>query len=605
MTLAVVLRGAALALGLLTTALATPADTPPKVMRYAFSVAESGFDPAQITDLYSRILVANIFDAPLTYDYLARPVALRPGTTVGLPEVSADFRRFTFRIKPGIYFADDPVFQGKKRELVAADYVYSIKRHYDPRWKSGNLYNFENAKILGLSELRAKALKDKKPFNYDTEVEGLRTLDRYTFVVTVAEPMPRLAYQFADAAMVGAVAREVIEADPDHAMEHPVGTGPYRLAEWRRSSRIVLERNPNYREVYYDAQAPADDPSSQAVAARLKGKRLPLVDRVEVSIVEESQPRLLAFLNGEHDWLERLPPELTTSVVLNGQLITPLKKRGLQLERTVGVDISFSYFGMENPVVGGYEPAKVALRRAMGLAYDVQAEITQARKGQGIPAQGIVPPQMAGYEPGFKSEMSEHDLAKARALLDLFGYTDRDGDGWREQPDGAPLRIEYAASPDQQSRMLQELWQKAMDALGVRIEFKIAKWPEQLKSSRAGKLMMWGLSWSATVPDASDLLGLMYGPNKGQSNHARFDLPAYNTLFERQSVLADGPERDALIHDAKKLGVAYMPYKISAHRIVNDVLQPWVIGYRRHPYLRGSWQYVDVDTELRASVVKP
>ena len=603
MTLAVVLRGAALALGLLTTALATPADTPPKVMRYAFSVAESGFDPAQITDLYSRILVANIFDAPLTYDYLARPVALRPGTTVGLPEVSADFRRFTFRIKPGIYFADDPVFQGKKRELVAADYVYSIKRHYDPRWKSGNLFNFENAKILGLSELRAKTLKDKTPFNYDTEVEGLHTLDRYSFVVVVAEPMPRLAYQFADAAMVGAVAREVIEADPDHAMEHPVGTGPYRLAEWRRSSRIVLERNPNYREVYYDAQAPADDPGSQAIAARLKGKRLPLIDRVEVSIVEESQPRLLAFLNGEHDWLERLPAELTTSVVLNGQLIAPLKKRGLQLERTVGVDISFSYFGMENPVVGGYEPAKVALRRAMGLAYDVQAEITQARKGQGIPAQAIVPPQMAGYEPGFKSEMSEHDLAKARALLDLFGYTDRDSDGWREQPDGSPLLIEYAASPDQQSRMLQELWQKAMNALGVHIEFKIAKWPEQLKSSRAGKLMMWGLSWSATVPDASDLLGLMYGPNKGQSNHARFDLPAYNTLFERQSVLADGPERNALIHEAKKLGVAYMPYKISGHRIVNDVLQPWVIGYRRHPYMRGGWQYVDIDADLRA--VKP
>jgi ABC-type transport system substrate-binding protein len=605
MTLAVVLRGAALALGLLTTALTAPAEPAPKVMRYAFPVAESGFDPAQISDVYSRVVAGNIFDAPLTYDYLARPVALRPGTTVGLPEVSADFRRFTFRIKPGIYFADDPAFKGKKRELVAADYVYSIKRHYDPRWKSPNLFNFENAKILGLSELRAKTLKDKTPFNYDTEVEGLRTLDRYTFVVTVAEPMPRLAYQFADAGMAGAVAREVIEADPDHAMEHPVGTGPYRLAEWRRSSRIVLERNPNYREVYYDAQAPADDPASQAVAARLKGKRLPLIDRVEVSIVEESQPRLLAFLNGEHDWLERLPPELTTSVVLNGQLIAPLKKRGLQLERAIGVDISYSYFGMENPVVGGYEPPKVALRRAMGLAYDVQAEIAQVRKGQGIPAQGIVPPQMAGYEPGFKSEMSEHDLAKARALLDLFGYTDRDGDGWREQPDGAPLQIEYAASPDQQSRMLQELWQKAMDALGVRIVFKIAKWPEQLKSSRAGKLMMWGLNWSATVPDASDLLGLMYGPNKGQSNHARFDLPAYNTLFERQSVLADGPERDALIHDAKKLGVAYMPYKISAHRIVNDVLQPWVIGYRRHPYMRGSWQYVDVDPELRASVVKP
>jgi ABC-type transport system substrate-binding protein len=584
---------------------AAPTAQPLKVLRYAFPIAESGFDPAQISDVYSRIVVANIFDAPLTYDYLARPVTLRPGTTVGLPEVSADFRRFTFRLKPGIHFADDPVFKGQRRELVAADYVYSIKRHYDPRWKSPNLFNFENAKILGLSELRQKALKDKTAFDYDSEVEGLRTLDRYSFVVSVADPSPRLAYQFADAAMAGAVAREVIEADPEQTMAHPVGTGPYRLAEWRRSSRIVLERHTGYRDTVYDAEPPADDAQSQAMAARLKGKRLPLIDRIELSIIEESQPRLLAFLNGEHDWIERLPPELTPPMLPNGHLAPNLRKRGMQLERMVGVDIAYSYFGMENPVVGGTTPAKVALRRAIGLAYDVNAEITQFRKGQAVPAQAIVPPQMAGYEPGFKSEMSEHNVAKARALLDLYGYTDRDGDGWREQPDGSPLRIEYSAQPDQQSRLLQDLWQKAMNALGVRIEFKLAKWPEQLKSSRAGKLMMWGLSWSATVPDASDLLGLMYGPNKGQSNHARFDLPAYNELFERQAMLPDGPERDALIHEAKKLGVAYMPYKIAGHRIVNDILQPWVIGYRRHPYLRGSWQYLDIDPALRERALSP
>ena len=610
MSLAVVLRGAVLALGLAALCAAQGADAPapapaPKVLRYSFPVAETGLDPAQITDLYSRVIASNIFEAPLTYDFLARPVALKPGTAAGMPEVSADFRRFTFRIKPGIYFDDHPAFKGKKRELVAADYVYSIKRHYDPRWKSGNLFNFENAKILGLSELRARALKNKTPFEYDTEVEGLKAIDRYTFVVAVAEPMPRLAYQFADAGMTGAVAREVIEADPDHAMEHPVGTGPYRLAEWRRSSLVALERNPNYREVFYDAAPPANDPVSQAIAARLKGRRLPLIDRVEVAIVEESQPRLLAFLNGEHDWLERLPPELTNTVVVDGHLLPHLKKRGLQLERTVGVDISYSYFGMENPVVGGYTPEKVALRRAMGLAYDVNGEIMQARKGQAIPAQAIVPPSMAGYDPAFKSEMSDHDVGKARALLDLYGYIDRDGDGYREQPDGSPLLIEYSAQPDQQSRLLQEQWQKAMNELNIRIEFKLAKWPEQAKASRAGKLMMWGLAWSATAPDASDMLGLMYGPNKGQSNHARFDLPAYNALFERQSVLPDGAEREALIHEAKKLGVAYMPYKLSGHRIVNDVMQPWVFGYRRHPYMRGFWQYLDVDPELRARSVKP
>ncbi len=118
---------------------ATAQASGPRLLRYAFPIAETSFDPAQITDLYSRTVASGIFDAPLEFEFLARPARLRPNTLVAMPEVSADFRSFTFRIKPGIHVADDPAFGGKKRELTAADYVASIKRHYDPRWKSGNL----------------------------------------------------------------------------------------------------------------------------------------------------------------------------------------------------------------------------------------------------------------------------------------------------------------------------------------------------------------------------------------------------------------------------------------------------------------------------------
>jgi ABC-type transport system substrate-binding protein len=256
---------------------------------------------------------------------------------------------------------------------------------------------------------------------------------------------------------------------------------------------------------------------------------------------------------------------------------------------------------MENPVVGGYTPDKVALRRAIALAYDNQAEITQIRKGQMMLAQSILPPATSGYSASFRSELSEHSLARAQALLDLYGYVDRDGDGWRDRPDGSPLQIEYATQADQASRALQELWRKAFDALKIRASFKVAQWPENIKASRAGKLMMWGLAWSATTPDGSYMLDLMYGPSKGQANHARFDLPAYNTLFERQSTLPDGPERDAMIDQMKRLGVAYMPYKINGHRMWSDLLHPWVIGYQRHPFMRENWRYMDIDINLQAA----
>ena len=588
----------ALAAGVLLAAQAVPAGATAvtgKTLRYAFPIAESNFDPAQITDLYSRTVAAGIFDAPLEFEFLARPARLRPNTAAAMPEVSEDFRTFTFRIRPGIFFADDPAFKGVRRELTAADYVYSLKRHYDPRWKSGNLYVLENAKILGLSELRRQLMAAKQPFDYDREVEGLRVLDRYTFQVRTAEPQPRLLYNFADASFTGALAREVVEASGDRIGENPVGTGPFRLAQWKRSSRIVLERNPGFREVLYDEKPPAGDARLQALAERFKGRRLPMLDRVEISIIEETQPRWLAFLNREQDVLEQVPNDFINLAAPNNELAPNLARMGVGMVRYPRADVSVSYFAMEHPVVGGYEPHKVALRRAISLAVDLEKEIRLVRRNQAIPGQSPIGPETFGYDPAFKSEMSEYNLPRARALLDMHGWIDRDGDGWRDQPDGKPLLLEYATQPDQQSRQLVELWKKNMDALRIRIEFKPAKWPENLKSSRAGKLMMWGVGWSAGAPDGDTFLALGYGPNKGQANHARFDLPAFNRLYEAQRALPDGPERLARMDEAKRLMVAYMPYKIHAHRIFTDLSHPWILGYHRNIFVRDFWRYVDVD----------
>ena len=292
-------------------ALAAEAPRTAKVLRVTFAGSESGFDPAQISDVVSAAIVSSVSGAPLTYDYLARPVRLKPNTAAAMPEVNEDHTRFVFRLKPGIFFSDDPAFKGARRELVAADYVYSIKRYYDPQMRSPSLSQYQNAGLLGLSELRQKALDNKTPFDYDTEVAGLRVLDRYRFELRVARPAPRLPYVLATPGLAGAVAREVIEANPGRSMQHPVGTGPFRLAAWRRSSRIVLERNPEHRHSVHDEQPAAGDARGQALADAMRGRALPLLDRVEVAIIEETQPRWLAFLQGELD-LTACPPNTST-----------------------------------------------------------------------------------------------------------------------------------------------------------------------------------------------------------------------------------------------------------------------------------------------------
>jgi ABC-type transport system substrate-binding protein len=569
-----------------------------KVLRYAFRVAETGFDPAQVNDLYSSTIIANIFDAPLTYDYLARPAKVVPNTAERLPEISADFTTLTLRIRRGIHFQDHPAFKGQRRELVAQDYVYSIKRIYDPKFKSPRVYLLENARILGISEIRAVALKGAK-FDYDREVEGVRALDRYTLQLRFAEPNPRFHLYLADNSFLGAVAREVVEMyDEKQLMGHPLGTGPFRLADWRRSSRIVLERNPGYRDDRYDATAPEADAAADAIAQKLRGRKLPMLDRVEVYIVEENQPRWLAFLNEEHDLVDELPYDLADLAIPGGQLAPNLKRRGIQIDRAPRASVDMALFNMEHPLVGGYAPEKVALRRAIGLAYSVEDEIRLVRKGQSVPSNSPVAPTVPGFDPAFRSEMSEFSRARAKGLLDAYGYVDRNGDGWREQPDGSPLALEMATQPDGLSRQLDELWKKSMSAIGLRIDFKPAKWPENLKNSRAGRLMMWRVGWVAAQPDGDTFLALGYGPNKGQANHARFDLTAFNRVYAAQRQLPDGPERERLYREAKKLFVAWAPYKFVGHRIETSVMHPWVVGFRRHPFMRDFWKYVDIDHDL-------
>jgi ABC-type transport system substrate-binding protein len=565
----------------------------PKVLRVTFLGSETGFDPPQISDVVSAAIVSSLFDAPLTYDYLARPARLKPNTAAAMPEVHDNHTRFVFRIKPGIYFSDHPAFQGSPRELVAADYVYSLKRYYDPLTRSPTLFQWENVGLLGLSELRKQALATKKPFYYDTEVEGIRALDRYRFEVRVAQPAPRLPYLFATPAVSGAVAREVIEAHAGDTMRHPVGTGPFKLGRWVRSSRIVLERNALHQHSVHDEQPNADDAAGQAIARQMRGRKLPMVDRVEVAIIEEAQPRWLAFLNGELDILW-VPPEFITRAAPNNRLAPNLAKQGVQMRQLVMPITRHVYFGMEHPMVGGLTPEKVALRRAVGLAYDVQREIDLVRHGQMVPAQAPIPPGVSGYDPKLRSDMGTHDPARAKALLDLYGYVDRDGDGWRENPDGSRLELELTTEPTQLARQLQGLWQKSLAKVGVKISFRIGAWPENIKASRAGKLMMWTTGWSAAIPDGTYFMDLLYGPNKGQSNNSRFNLPAFNALHERQRQLPDGPERDALIQQGMKIALAYMPYKASGHDIQTWVMQPHVQGYMPHPFMRDFWRHVDL-----------
>jgi oligopeptide transport system substrate-binding protein len=567
---------------------------PKKVVRDVFPVAETGFDPAAASDLYSAGVLQAIFERLYTYDYLARPAKVVPMLAEAMPVVTDNGRVYTITIRRGVYFATDPAFAGKPREVTADDFIYSLKRVADPRVRSPWAFLVEG-KFIGLDEEAAAAKKSGR-FDYDRKIAGLEAVDRYTLRFRLKETDYNLNYVLAHESS-SAVAREVVakygESD-GRVMSNPVGSGPFRLAEWVRSSKIVLEANPGFRELKWDWQA--QEPGDAKLVEQMKGRRIPIVDRVEISVMEEDQARWLAFRNGEPDLMNMEGP-LAPNAIVDGKLRPELAAKGVRLERIVDPEINFIYWNMLDPRVGGLGKDRIALRRALAMSYDVDEDIRVIRNGQAVEATTPIPPGVVGHLPDWKPGI-KYDPVGANALLDRFGYT-RGADGWRRFPDGKPLVIRYASRPDTLGRQQEELVQKSYEAIGVRMDGQKEKFPELLKLEKQCKLFSRTDAWVADYPDADNFMQLWFGSNIHQSNNGCVTIPEYDALYRKSVRLPPGPERQALYRDMIRLLEVYAPMRLTVSRYRNQLIQPRVLGYKRHPILASTWQYLDVGAPPR------
>jgi ABC-type transport system substrate-binding protein len=585
---------AALALACAVSTAACAADMN-KVIRHVFPAGEEGFDPQAAHDLYSGSVEQAIFETLYSYDYLARPAKLVPLTAEGMPAVTDNGLIYTIKVKKGIYFTPDPAFKGEKRELTAEDYIFSLKRLADPKIRSPWTW-LVDGKIVGLDEQAAKA-KEMGSFDYAAKIPGLEAVDRYTLRIRLKQPDYNLGYVLAHEP-TSAVAREVVAAYADEGgriMSNPVGTGPYKLAKWIRSSKIFLEANPDYRGFVWDFKA-GSDPEDAQLVKEMKGKKMPQVGRIEISIMEEDQTRLLAFQNGELD-LMNLEGPLAPKALVDGALSPEMKKKGVKLSRFVDPEITYHYWNMMDPVVGGLAKEKIALRRAMAMAYPVAEEIKVVRNGQAVEAQFPIPPGVVGHDANYRSSV-KYDPAAANALLDKFGYK-KGADGYRTLPDGKPLLIRYASRPDSLGRQQDEMWKKTFDSIGIRMEVQKDKFAELLKLEKQCKLMMRTAAWIADYPDGDNFMQLLYGRNIYQSNNACAQIPEYDKLYEQAVKMPDSAERNRLYHEMAKIIETYAPWRLDISRYRNMLAQARVLGFKKHPILHQEWMYIDVPQEKK------
>ncbi|MDH1690923.1 ABC transporter substrate-binding protein [Acinetobacter junii] len=564
----------------------TPAQAD-KVLRIAFEAPDDGFDMVKTFNFYSGNVADVIFERLLQYDYLANPVKLVPATAQSMPVIKENGKVYIFKIKPGIYFTADPAFKGQRRELIAEDYVYSVKRILDPKNHSSS-YAFIDQKIVGANALVEQA-KQTGRFNYDAKIEGVKALDRYTLQFTLTQPDYNFPYILAYSTF-GATAREVVDYYKDRLGMHPVGTGPYMLSKYVPRSKIELVANPDYRGFVWNFKSTGTAWDNQLVK-EMTGKKMPQIGKVNISIIEEEQSRWLAFQSKQLDFDKLTSSSIPKVLDQNNQLKPAMRQKGIRLYPNKEAEITYTMLNMRDPIIGGNNLDKIALRRAIAMSFNVDEYIRILRKGQAVKAEMLVPAGVNGHNPKYRSSIG-YNPSLANKLLDHFGYK-KGADGYRNLPNGKALVLKINTESGSSSVMYSELWKKNLDAIGVRADFRVSNFADNLKAATQCEYMIWGGAWHADYPEGENFTQLLYGPNVGRGNQSCYSSSAYDGLYKQ--AMQQPPEKRMPYYEKMSRQIeADNPLILQDTRIRNWVIQSHVQGFKAHPIMNSNWQYLDI-----------
>ena len=546
-----------------------------------------GMDPIYANDLYSSGELARVYEGLLEYNYV-RPYELRANLAESMPEVSNNGLNYTFKIRQGVLFHDDPAFpDGKGRELVAQDFVYSIKRLADLKLQGLGWWLFDG-KIKGLNEWRDKYREAEKS-NYDDEVEGLKATSKYTLQLVLTKPFPQLLYALA-MPFSFAVAKEVVDHYGQEFLNHPVGTGAFMLDRFDQSNKIVYQKNPNFREKTFPCDA---FPEYKSVADVYCDKKIPFVDKVTVNVILEDQPRWLNFQKGNLD-LVSIPKDNFDSVIPDAkELAAEFKEKEISLIIAPSLDVTYTGFNHDLPLF-----QKKKLRQAMMLAYDSERANKLFYNATAIDAHSIIPPGIDGHIKGFKSPYSHQgseSIEKAKRLLREAGHPDARGIG--------ELTLDVPSSTV--SRQMAEYFKTQMEAINIKIKVVQNTWPEFQKKIRARQIQLYSIAWLADYPDAENFLQLLYGPNKSPgANGSGYDNAEFNALYEQSSTMGNSSARTKLYEQMSLMAAEEVPLLFGVHRQKYVLTHSWITNYIVSDFSLGNSQYVDIDINKKRETMK-
>ncbi len=535
-----------------------------------------GFDPAHAGDQASIQAVGKVYEGLLQYAYWDRPYRVEPLLAAAMPEVSEEGRVWRIRLREGIHFSDDPCFAatgGKGRELVAQDVAYSMKRIADVKVGSGGYWVFRD-RIVGLDAFR-EASRGEAPTDYDRAVEGLVVAGPHELEIRLTAPYPQLPWVLA-MPYAFVVPREAVEFYGDGFANHPVGTGPYVLAEARQNYRYEYRENPKWAQTGRVEAMPAGAPTPDA------GQPLPLTKRIVDSVVGDPSTAWLMFLSGALDLVDVSRDQWDSILTPEKTLRPELAARGIELSQAPQLQVTYTAFNMDDPVVG----TNRKLRQALSCAFDAEAW-REFHNGRIQTPTGPVPPGVAGHADAAPPYV--HDPARARRLLAEAGYPEG-----RDPATGRRLKLtlELGSADNPEARQAAELMASFMERIGVVLEPRYNNWPAFLKKIERRQAQLFTLTWIGDYPDAQNFLQLFAGENASPGpNRANYRSEAFDRLYREMVARSDSPEREALCRAAAAVVLEDCPWILMAHPMAFSVRHARLRNHRRHDFSWGMEKY--------------
>ncbi|MCA1925712.1 MAG: ABC transporter substrate-binding protein [Thiobacillus sp.] len=636
----------------------------------AFGERPKHLDPARSYSANEVEFTGQIYEPPLQYHFLKRPYELIPLTAESVPKPryfdaagralpdsapSAAIAEsvYEIRIRPGIRYQPHPAFAqddsgryryhamraadvaGKgqiadfeytgTRELVAADYVYQIKRLAHPALSSP-IFGLMSEHIVGLRELgaaleKATRAQPGRPLDLNAfQLAGAEVVDDHTYRIRIKGKYPQFLYWLAMPFFAPIPwEAEVFYSQPGMA-EHnftldwqPVGTGPFYLAENDPNRRMVLKKNPNFHGETYPTEGDAADRAAGLLADA--GKPLPLVDEAVFSLEKETIPYWSKFLQGYYDSSGISSDSFDQAVQFSAdgdpQLTDAMRDKGIRLITSVQTSLWYVGFNMLDPVIGGLAPERQKLRQAISIALDYEEFISIFLNGRGIPAQGPIPPGIFGHVEGvaglnpyvYRAEgqrIVRRPIGDAKKLLAEAGYPNG-----RHARTGEPLVLYFdtmASGPDAKSRL--DWIKKQLGKLNVQLVVRGTDYNRFQDKIRKGNAQLFEWGWNADYPDPENFFFLLYGPHKkvgsGGENAANYDNPEFNRLFERMKDMDNGPERQAIIEQMLTIVRRDAPWVFAYYPKSFGLRHDWVKNVKPNLMANNTLKYRRVDPVLRA-----